>query len=326
MRKISIITPSYNQGNYLEQTIDSVLSQNYPNLEYIIIDGGSTDNSVEIIKKYQKHLHYWVSQKDSGQSEAINKGLKIAGGDIINWLNSDDYYTANALKTVAEHFEDESVLVVSGRSDIWKNEKILVQSSGTDIYSTVEKTIGWARIDQPETFFRNTAVEKMGLLNIQLHYVMDREWWIRYLMYFGTQNIKKTDSILVNFRIHEHSKTNSAPLEFIQETINVYYTLAKAYKLEEAELFSKHLDASLVEGCGFPDSMQQMSVRKAIHYFWFLQASVYYAQNNYAASKKYIPLINANFLSIADVKELEKIKMRIKLLPAFVKKILNKNR
>jgi glycosyltransferase involved in cell wall biosynthesis len=234
MRKISIITPSYNQGNYIEQTIDSVLSQNYQNLEYIIIDGGSTDNSVEIIKKYQKHLHYWVSEKDSGQSEAINKGLKIAGGEIINWLNSDDYYTANALKTVAEHFEDESVLVVSGRSDIWKNEKILVQSSGTDIYSTVEKTIGWARIDQPETFFRNTAVEKMGLLNIQLHYVMDREWWIRYLMYFGTHNIKKTDSILVNFRIHEHSKTNSAPLEFIQETINVYYTLAKAYELEEA--------------------------------------------------------------------------------------------
>ena len=150
--------------------------------------------------------------------------------------------------------------------------------------------------------------------------------WIRYLMYFGTKNIKKTDSILVNFRIHEHSKTNSAPLEFIQETINVYYTLAKAYKLEEADLFSKHLDASLVEGCGFPDSMQRMSVRKAIHYFWFLQASVYYAQNNYAASKKYIPLINANFLSIADVKELEKIKMRIKLLPAFIKKILNKNR
>ena len=125
MRKISIITPSYNQGNYLEQTIDSVLSQNYQNLEYIIIDGGSTDNSVEIIKKHQKHLHYWVSEKDSGQSEAINKGLKIAGGEIINWLNSDDYYTANALKTVAEHFEDESVLVVSGRSDIWKNEKIL---------------------------------------------------------------------------------------------------------------------------------------------------------------------------------------------------------
>ena len=120
---------------------------------------------------------------------------------------------------VAEHFEDESVLVVSGRSDIWKNEKILVQSSGTDIYSTVEKTIGWARIDQPETFFRNTAVEKMGLLNIQLHYVMDREWWIRYLMYFGTKNIKKTDSKNVDDFVNEYELNVSSYTARVPEVI-----------------------------------------------------------------------------------------------------------
>ncbi|MBK8351099.1 MAG: glycosyltransferase [Saprospirales bacterium] len=191
MQKISIITPSFNQGQFLEQTIDSVLSQNYPNLDYIIIDGASTDNSVEIIKKYEKHLHFWTSEKDNGQSDAINKGLKYASGDIINWLNSDDYYEQDSLKKVAHYFEDETTLVVAGKSNIWKNNKICKQSTGTDIYNSVEKTIGFARIDQPETFFSKKAIDKMGFLNANLHYVMDREWWTIYLLIFGLDSIKK---------------------------------------------------------------------------------------------------------------------------------------
>jgi glycosyltransferase involved in cell wall biosynthesis len=89
--KISILTPSYNQGQYIEQTIQSILSQNYPNLEYIVIDGGSTDNTVEILKKYDQHITYWVSEKDRGQSHAINKGIEKCTGVLFNWLNSDDY-------------------------------------------------------------------------------------------------------------------------------------------------------------------------------------------------------------------------------------------
>ena len=102
--KISIVTPSFNQVQFIEETIRSVILQNYPNLEYIIIDGGSTDGSVEIIKKYEKYLTYWVSEPDSGQSEAINKGWKIATGDIIAWLNSDDMYMPYALSTIASMY------------------------------------------------------------------------------------------------------------------------------------------------------------------------------------------------------------------------------
>ncbi len=324
MKKISIITPSFNQGQFLEQTIDSVLSQQYPNLEYIIIDGGSNDNSVEIIKKYEKHLHFWKSEKDSGQSEAINKGLKIASGDIVNWLNSDDYYTSDALIRVAKYFENENTLVVAGKSNIWKNNMISLQTPGTDIYDSLEKTIGFTRIDQPETFFSKRAIEKMGLLNPNLHYVMDREWWIRYLLIFGLSNIKKTDDILVNFRIHEHSKTSNFQDAFQKENWNVYYTLAKNGNLEESDIFKGQFDVEMVQDLKYPFEIDNEIMKKSIHYFWLLQAKLFYAQNKYEMANRFLQIIQPDLLIAADKKEWQKIKTRIRFLPVFLKKRLNK--
>src|ERR1700733_11361468 len=113
--KISVITPSYNQGQFIEETILSVLNQDYDNTEYIVIDGGSTDNTVEIIKKHENKLAYWVSEKDNGQSHAINKGFKLATGDIICWINSDDILIQGALKRVSQYFSDNpDKLIVNG--------------------------------------------------------------------------------------------------------------------------------------------------------------------------------------------------------------------
>ena len=113
--KISIVTPSFNQAEFIEETILSVLNQKYPNLEYIIIDGGSSDGTIDIIKKYEDKIAYWISEKDDGQSYAINKGLQRSTGEIISWLNSDDIFSNNALYTIASAFKKfQSPLIVGG--------------------------------------------------------------------------------------------------------------------------------------------------------------------------------------------------------------------
>ena len=155
--RISIVTPSFNQGKYIEQTIQSVLNQNYPNLEYIIIDGGSTDNTVEIIKKYETQISYWISEPDKGQTDAINKGFAKCTGDIFNWINSDDYYESGTFHKLAQQFtSDPSVNVVCGKewgfNDQDPSDKIFFP--GSVISSTVFETIRVGIIDQPCTFFR----------------------------------------------------------------------------------------------------------------------------------------------------------------------------
>lgn len=208
--KISIVTPSYNQGKYIEQTILSVINQNYPNLEYIIIDGGSTDETVSIIKKYEQYITYWVSEKDNGQSHAINKGIEKCTGDIFNWLNSDDWYESNALFEVAAAFNaDKSIQFVSGyENHILLNGGISIHK-GTFIKSTLPETIECCEVAQPSTFFRLSSVNNIGGVSNDLHYIMDGDMWIRLLLQYGQEGFVKLDKVLVNFRLHENSKTTS---------------------------------------------------------------------------------------------------------------------
>jgi len=324
MKKISIITPSFNQGNFLEQTIDAVLSQNYPNLEYMVIDGGSTDNSVEIIKKYEKHLTYWVSEKDKGQSDAINKGLKRATGEIVNWINSDDWYNPNTLQKVAEYFDDENIQVVSGRSDVWKLGKFKVCNPGVDVYPNFEKTVGWARIDQPETFFRMSAIQKMGFLNADLHYVMDREWWIRFLLHFGQEKVKKVEDVFVNFRLHEDSKTFNYQTKFDQEAMDVYYTIAKQNNLEEAKIFESNFQVTFLDTLHYENIAQKDVLRKIIHYFWLQETRLKYASNEVTTAKKFVKNIDKHLLLSSDIAEYNQLKTRITFVPLWLKKIMNK--
>lgn len=226
--KISIVTASYNQGQFIEQTIASVLDQQYPNLEYIIIDGGSTDNSIEIIKHYASHLKYWVSEKDQGQANAINKGLQYCTGDIFNWLNSDDYLEPGALHKIAEAFADEQVQMVAGQV---RNFSTAMEEIIPNQHLSPEGLMCWkpgVKFVQPGAWMRRSFIEQCGGIDEQFHYAFDWDLYIRYLYQFPA--VKETPDLLVHFRLHEQSKTQSLSERFVLEERKI---IEKIYRLPE---------------------------------------------------------------------------------------------
>jgi glycosyltransferase involved in cell wall biosynthesis len=181
--RITIITPSFNQGEFIEETILSVLNQNYPNLEYVIVDGGSTDNTLDIIKKYDNRIDWWVSESDRGQSHAINKGLARATGDIINWINSDDLIFPGALYRVADCFQrhrGEVHLMVGEHARISANGRILKISSPPSLGAMSLRNL-IIPIGQQSSFFTRKALELVGSLNENLHAIMDMDFYYRIL-------------------------------------------------------------------------------------------------------------------------------------------------
>ncbi|NES05175.1 MAG: glycosyltransferase [Okeania sp. SIO2F4] len=232
--KISIVTPSYNQGKYLEETIRSVLLQGYPHLEYIIIDGGSTDNSVEIIEKYSPWLSYWVSEKDQGQSNGINKGFKQVTGDIVAWINSDDYYFQEAFAKVAQEINPEKKrFVIVGKAFLSNIENYHglspVFSPYNLLFHNYSGKMGLPIVmpPQPAIFWHKQVLEKTGFLDENLDKSLDYEYWLRMML----SHNYKFYSIPMNFayyRIHPESKSGQG-----------WQTFAKEYQL----VFSKYWDS-----------------------------------------------------------------------------------
>jgi glycosyltransferase involved in cell wall biosynthesis len=203
--RVSIITPSFNQGQFLEASILSVLEQDYPNLEYIIVDGGSKDNSVEIIKRYQDRLAWWASEKDKGHADALNKGFSHATGDILAWLNSDDVYFPNAVsEAVSILTSHPEVGMVYGDADLIDDSGATVGRFGSKQTSYRQMLRGSVHIPQATTFMRADVWRQVGPLDLSLFFSFDYDLWVK---------IAKASQVLyvpkrwAKFRIHSSGKT-----------------------------------------------------------------------------------------------------------------------
>jgi glycosyltransferase involved in cell wall biosynthesis len=222
---ISVVIPSFNQGQYIEETLLSVIGQQYPNLEILVMDGGSTDNTIEIIKKYSKYISYWQSQKDTGQADAINQGMRKSSGEILCWLNSDDMYLPGTLLDIGKRF--------SGLTE----EKYLIYGSAVTINESNETLAGGAQIAgffdefsltytdfiiQPSSFWTRKLWQQVGELNTSYHYVLDWDWFIRAAKVAKFEHVPKFYSVYRYHPFHKTSKGGSERRKEINEIVKTY--------------------------------------------------------------------------------------------------------
>ena len=219
--RVSIVTPSFNQAQYIESTIQSVLVQDYPQIEYLIVDGSSTDNTVDIIKKYQGQLAWWVSEKDQGQTDAINKGFARASGDILAWINSDDTYEPGAVRLAANYLmEHPEVGMVYGDCNFINAEGRVIGrfASAQTNYRMLRQ--GYVHIPQQTMFFRGELWRQVGPLDPSFYFAMDYDLWTRISARTGIKYIPQT---WANFRLHTTGKTIVADDRCWPEMIRVHY-------------------------------------------------------------------------------------------------------
>lgn len=223
--KVSIVIPSFKQGKHIEQTIVSIIEQTYKNVEIIIIDAASTDETVAVIKQYEQHIAYWVSEPDRGQAHAINKGLEKCTGEIFNWINSDDFLEPDALQTIVNCFEsNKKTEVVCGFTRcFFDQDNITSHEYRMGVKPTVAETIDAVEMNQPGSFYRTSIIKEIGGVNESLRYVFDDELWFRYLCKYGTQNVVISDRKFAQFRLHDSSKSVGEGFTLFGKEINALY-------------------------------------------------------------------------------------------------------
>lgn len=217
---VSIVTPSYNQGQFLEETILSVLNQDYPNVEYIVVDGGSTDGSVDIIRKHEHRLACWVSEPDDGQADAINKGWRLARGEIVAWLNSDDTYVPGAVRTVVQYLQNHpQVDMIYGHMRIMDGSGKAIRTHKPPVDFDRDSLIDRGDVIAQQTvFLRKHVLDKVGMLDTSLYYSMDVDLFTRIATNFTVRGIPV---VIANFRLHPDCKTYVVSLEMVMETYRV---------------------------------------------------------------------------------------------------------
>ena len=326
--RITIITPSFNQGKYIEQTILSVLEQDCPNLEYIIMDGGSTDGTVEVIKKYEKQLAYWESKPDKGQSDAINKGLQKATGDVFNWLNSDDILEKGALYEVGKAFAENDILSFNGVCRTFNDGNLTetVNTTYTTFSTSAEKTIAKVSMGQPSQFYCLKVVRELGnSVNTSLSHSMDKELWCRFLFRYGTAKVKFTNSVLSSFRLHGESKTVSLYELFRKDDYAIYSSIFNQFNAPD---FFKNFVQKFELNRNYKNTWYEGVINPELLFAYFAVrfATEYYTLGEYDNCRKCLMYarkngypVDSNFLSLLG---------KVMLLPTplinFARKIKNR--
>lgn len=223
--RISVIVPSYNQGQYLDETLHSIINQDYPNLELFVVDGGSTDDSVEIIKKYAEKISWWVSEKDRGQSDAINKGFEKITGDIVTWINSDDLLLAGALHVCANHFASlpEKTGLIHGGATVFTDKKIK-ETRFNYLSPSTESYVSGMVFPQPSAFFRRKYLAITGNLDTGLNYGMDYDLFARLALVCDFKPVKE---VFAKYRLHQQSKSVAEGTSFIKDWKKTFVNLCK---------------------------------------------------------------------------------------------------
>lgn len=228
MTLVSIITPSFNQAKYLEQTIRSVLSQDHPRIEYIVMDGASTDGSVDTIEKYADELTYWESQKDNGQADAINKGFARASGDIIAWLNSDDFYLPGTVSAAVKIFDENPDVVLVYGNMLAVDENGATFNTLTYKQLTLEDLLCFQIIGQPAVFMRRSALQKTSGLDLSFHFLLDHLLWIQIAKH---GRILHVDQTWAAARYHAEAKNRAKAAEFGREAFRILDVVEKDQSL-----------------------------------------------------------------------------------------------
>jgi glycosyltransferase involved in cell wall biosynthesis len=217
---VSIVTPSYNQADFLERTIQSVLNQDYANLEYIIVDGGSTDGSLDIIRAYENQLAAVITEPDQGQTDAINKGFTLATGEIRAWLNSDDTYQPHAVREAVAFLVDHpEVGLVYGDTNFINEQDQVIGTFNAQQTSYRRLMRGGVYIPQPAAFWRATLWKKVGPLDPSFYFAMDYDLWVRLAKITEIRYLPRT---WANFRVHSDAKSIAADIHCWPEMLRVY--------------------------------------------------------------------------------------------------------
>ena len=285
---VSVVTPSFNQAPFLEQTIRSVLDQGYPNLEYLVMDGGSTDGSVEIIKRYADRLAYWVSKPDGGQAEAINHGWQRATGEILAYLNSDDFYYPGAILRAVDYLDRHPEV------DILYGSEQTVDECGRrlgPIVTVPDFSLKWLLrypLPQPTMFFRRAAFERVGWLDPSFHYVFDWEFNIRAAM-AGMRIARLDPPEVAAFRCWSGQKTSSSFDKHVAEQLRMRDQLASREAVS-------------------PQLVRELRFSKAWAFLY--PAYQYYLQGRMAEARRYLQQAKAIDWRIAWHPEFTKIFVR----------------